>query len=343
MVRGLIDPGALAPPEPPGLQGWVTRIREWSGFLRDVDQDFFLPLMSASGQAALATALGGIAGIKTALEGSTVQVSPVDIMKLVEGIRARSQALEDTLDPPAIAPRSVDIHPHYQAEALEDTSREGFEADLAHLAVATDYSGSGKAGIVSNPTNWADTRASIDATVELELWEIEGEVSPVPAERSLIKEELPLWMEPEDIYSTLDSAYDELLIFPAVAIEVAYRRIVPAGDRKQAPLNYSLGPKFVASIKDVGFATQKGRLTTVFRAAAQIACGRAPEIRSLRVRPYRSSSGGNSKDYERADGVKLMRGTLGTGPDAARIMWWDSPRPELLGIVPHDGDPLSLI
>lgn len=343
MIKGLLDPAAFAPPRsaPTGL--WVTRVRHWSSFFRDVDQELFLPLMSTSGQAALATALGGISGIREALERDGVAVSAIDVMNLVEGIRARSLPLGANLNPPAIAPNSVELSPSYVAGALDDASKEDVEGDLAHLAVASNLSEHNGCGFVSAQESWSEVSRVISTVVEQELWELEGEVRSVPDDKALIKEDVPLWINSDDVYSVFESAFKEWLLFPEIALEVAYRKLIPSEDRSRFPLKYSFGPNFVGSIEAVGFSMKKGRLATLFRLAARIACGRVSQSRSLDARPYRTSAGGSAKDYERGDGVKLMRGSLGTGPSAARIMWWDGSSPEILGVVSHDSDPLSLI
>lgn len=342
MLKGLVDPGALAPPAGSSALPWVARVREWSAFLRKVDQELFAPMMSTSAQAALASALGGISGVERAIEREAVPVSAVDLMKLIEGIRARSRVLSESLDPPAMAVNSVSVEPSYVAESLNDNARGEFESDIAHIAVAADFSAEPSSGVISATTSWSEPVGEIDVRVELDVWELGGEVSAVPADRAQVAESLPVWLDPDDVYAIFDGDYGKLLAFPEIAIEVAYRKLLPVAERRNFPLTYSIGPKFVSSIDGIGFGKQGGRLATVFRSAAQVACGRASSVRSLSSRPYRRAAGGNAKDQERADGAKLMRGTLGTGPDAARIMWWEGPCPELLGVVSHDGDPLSL-
>jgi hypothetical protein len=298
--------------------------------------------MSTSGQASLASALGGISGIREALERDGVKISAIDVMKLVEGIRARALPLGPNLNPPAIAPNSVELSPAYVADVLDDASKQDIEGDLAHLAVASNLSEHKACGFVSAQENWSEISEAISTVVGQELWELEGEVCSVPDDKATIKEDIPLWTDSDEIYRVFESDFSEWLKFPEIALEVAYRKLIPPEDRPRFPLKYSFGPHFVGSIEAVGFSVKRGRLATLFRLAAGIACGRASQSRSLDARPYRVSAGGNAKDYER-DGVKLMRGNLGTGPSAARIMWWDGSRPEILGVVSHDNDPLSLI
>jgi len=298
--------------------------------------------MSTSGQASLATALGGISGIREALERDGVAISAIDVMKLVEGIRARALPLGANLNPPAIAPSSVELSPSYVADAFDDASKEEIEGDLAHLAVASHLSEHKACGFVSAQESWSEISNVISTVVGQELWELEGEVCSVPDDKATIKEDIFLWIDSDDVYSVFESDFKEWLQFPEFALEVAYRKLILPEERSRFPLNYSFGPHFVDSIEAVGFSMKRGRLATLFRLAAGIACGRASQSRSLAARPYRTSAGGSAKDYER-DGVKLMRGNLGTGPSAARIMWWDGASPEILGVVSHDSDPLSLI
>jgi hypothetical protein len=337
MIKALVDPLLFVPPSDGTFQDWVHSLRLWSERLRTVDGKAVTPVMSLNGQAVVASA-GSLAAIRSALEAAGSPLGAGDIISLIANIRGRVATPDEAFEPNEVIFSQLGVDPEYVGSGSEELV-EAFRQDLGQGATCqqeTDL----RVAVITSSGSWASTeanRAMVKAVVE--AWEKFGDFEEPDEASATVSEAMDLWTTPRAADATLTNCWTGLIDFPKLAIEVAYRAFTPESEEKKHPLRFQVGSQLTNSMKALGYSGKRGRIKATFHAAAYVACQRAGDLQSLESHPYRKSEKGAAPPIERSDGAKLMRGKLGTGPSASRLMWWDGPEPEILGVVGHNEDP----
>lgn len=340
MIKALVDPSLLTPPAQGSCRPWLKLLRLWSQALRDLNSEAITPVMSPGAQAGLATT-GSRAVIQAALDRSGSPVGASDVLQIVESIRGRTSTPAEVFQPSDIGFDAIELSPDY-VDSGADELVEPFRQDLGHGAVLQQETTS-RVAVITVEAAWRNPADAVAVTSEVEVWEKFGVVEEPDAEAASVSEFIDLWCQPGGLDTTLVRCWPSLIEYPDLGIEFAYRAFTSKLQGDTHPLKFKIGSQLVSTMKTAGYTGQVGRIKSVCKASAYIGCQRARDLPSLKTRSYRKSVGANSEAVERADGAKLMRGSLGTGPNAHRLMWWDGPVPEILGVVGHDDDPLFLI
>jgi hypothetical protein len=340
MIRALIDPSVLVPPSEESALPWLRSLREWSRALREFDAGVVGSVMSLETQAGLAAATGGLIGIRQTLDRIGSPLGAPDVMKLIEGIRARAAIPGDVFEPSEVLFNTLDLNPEY-LDSGDPYLCETFADDLGHAAAFTKETNV-QVTAVTTRTAWSEEAEAVAVTGQVEAWEKYGLTEELSGKAGTVSEPIALWESPRDADAALREAWPELLEHPELGVEVAYREFTSRGEERARPLTFKVGESFVSSMEAMGYTGKSGRIKAVFHAAAHIGCKRVGDLQSLEGHPYRKSEGANSAAVEREDGAKLMRGSLGKDRNAHRLMWWDAPVPVILGVVEHDANPLHL-
>ncbi|MEU4365415.1 hypothetical protein [Promicromonospora sp. NPDC023987] len=136
--------------------------------------------------------------------------------------------------------------------------------------------------------------------------------------------------EPEDRYFVDD---EEQLRFEVLA---EWARAIPAAEKPGRPLaEYTLGPRFLASLADVEGVSRDRVVWTL----VMVLTGHAPEMNGLQVHRLRTGSGGDDPVRQRDDGAACWRVSLQVNtPSARRLHYWRLPGGayELSRVVVHD-------
>lgn len=340
MITALVDPTLLAPPANGSALAWLQALRQWSRTLREFDQNMIATVMSRDTQAKLASLIGGVAGLRAALEHSGSPLGAPEVLKLIEGIRARARVSEEVFEPSEVAFSSLELRPDY-VDSGDDEVCTLFANDIGHAAACAQETNKRVAAITSGDA-WRPPAGTVAVKARVDIWERDGAME-APDEAGAISEAVTLWRSPRSVDDTLREDWAALLDHPLVGIEVAYRDFTAPEEESARPLSISVGDQFVTSMKAMGYVGKGGRVKAAFHAAAYVGSRRAGELRSLAPHPYRKTSGPTGQAVERSDGAKLMRGSLGRGRNAHRLMWWEAAEPIMLGVVEHDANPLALI
>lgn len=339
MIKALVDPSLLTPPAQGPCAPWLKLLRLWSQVLRDLNSEAIKPVMSPGAQAGLATT-GSRTVIQAALDRSGSPVGASDVLQIVESIRGRTSAPAEVFEPRDVAFDGIELCPDY-VDSGADELVEAFRQDLGHGAAFQQETTSRVAAITAESA-WTSAADAVAVTGELQVWEKFGVVEEPDVDAASVSEVIDLWCQPGGLDTTLERCWLKLIDYPDLGIELAYRAFTTKQQEAEHPLKFKIGSQLVATMNAAGYRGQAGRIKGVCKASAYVGCQRASDLRSLEARFYRKSAGASSDPVERADGAKLMRGSLGTGPNANRLMWWDGPVPEILGVVGHDDDPLFL-
>lgn len=340
LIRALVDPSLLIPPAEGAPLAWLRLLRGWSKATREFDQDVIGIVMSRDSQAGLAAATGGLLGLREVLDRCGSPLGAPDVLKLIEGIRARTSLTEDVFEPSEVIFSSLALKPGYIGAETPDLCDQ-VETDVGHAAVFTQETNV-RVALITPPKAWAEASASVAVKAQVEAWEKYGITEEPSTNAATVSEEIPFWQTPQSADSTLSEDWAALIDHPLLGIEVAYREFTSGDEEAVTPLEVKVGSQLCASMKAMGYNGKAGRVKAVFRAAAYIGSKRAGDLRSLQAHPYRQSSGPTSPPVERDDGAKLMRGSLGKGRNAHRLMWWEAATPEILGVVEHEQNPLYL-
>ncbi len=339
MIKAIVDPSIFAPPTQGSTLQWLQALRRWSSTLRDLDGDFVGAVMSRDSQANIAGITGGVTGLREALIRSGSPLGAPDVFKLIEAIRARATVPEKAFEPTEVVFSSLELSPSY-ANCGDDKCCEAFAEEIAHAATFTQETNVRVAAITTESA-WDSPATEVAVKAEVEMWEMDGQAEVPENESGAISEAVPLWCSQDELESALREKWTELLPHPRLGIELAYKEINSSGTDDQ-PLQVTVGDQLVSSMQTMGYASKSGKIKAVFHAAAYIGSMQAGRLKSLEPHPYRKSAGGSSPAVERGDGAKLMRGKLGKGRNAHRLMWWDGASPEILGVVEHDANPMHL-
>lgn len=126
---------------------------------------------------------------------------------------------------------------------------------------------------------------------------------------------------------------EEQLRFEVLA---EWARAIPAAEKAGRPLgDYTLGPRFLASLTDVEGVSRD----RVVRTLVMVLTGLAPEVNGLQVHRLRTGSGGDDPARQRDDGAVCWRVSLQVNtPSARRLHYWRLPSGsyELSRVVVHD-------
>lgn len=135
---------------------------------------------------------------------------------------------------------------------------------------------------------------------------------------------------PEERYFVDD---EEQLRFEVLA---EWARAIPAADKAGRPLaEYTLGPRFLASLTDVEGVSRDRVVWTL----VMVLTGLAPEMNGLQVHRLRTGAGGDDPVRQRDDGALCWRVSLQVNtPSARRLHYWKLPGGayELSRVVLHD-------
>lgn len=135
---------------------------------------------------------------------------------------------------------------------------------------------------------------------------------------------------PEERYFLDD---EEQLRFEVLA---EWARAIPAAEKAGRPLaEYTLGPRFLASLTDVEGVSRDRVVWTL----VMVLTGLAPEMNGLQVHRLRSGAGGDDPVRPRDDGAMCWRVSLQVNtPSARRLHYWKLPGGtyELSRVVLHD-------
>jgi hypothetical protein len=339
VIRAVVDPSVLTPPGRGPITSWLEELRQWSRALDEIDPDLVRTLMSVEAQGTLHGAIGGLDGLREALTRSGSPLGAPDVMRLIESIRARSVAPSEELQPQDVAFSTLSLDPNYVPQ--EKDFAPPFEHDLGHLAAFAEETDRNVSAITA-PDAWSGESEYVHVQGRVEAWERFGSIEEPKEDESDLSIRIPIWITTKSVEDALRSDWSMLLDYPRLAIILAYREVVPSDDRRRWPLDFTIGPVFTESMLAMGYLGKKGRIKATFHAAAYVGCQRAGQLRSLKPHPYLRSGGGAGQPVKRPGGSRLMRGSLSTGPNANRLMWWDGPVPEILGVVGHDDNPADL-
>jgi hypothetical protein len=126
---------------------------------------------------------------------------------------------------------------------------------------------------------------------------------------------------------------EEQLRFEVLA---EWARAIPAAEKPGRPLaEYTLGPRFLASLADVEGVSRDRVVWTL----VMVLTGHAPEMNGLQVHRLRTGSGGDDPVRQRDDGAACWRVSLQVNtPSARRLHYWKLPGGayELSRVVVHD-------
>ncbi|MFC8800143.1 hypothetical protein ACFT2C_20610 [Promicromonospora sp. NPDC057138] len=135
---------------------------------------------------------------------------------------------------------------------------------------------------------------------------------------------------PEDRYFVDD---EEQLRFEVLS---EWARAIPAAEKAGRPLaEYTLGPRFLASLTDVEGVSRDRVVWTL----VMVLTGLAPEMNGLQVHRLRIGAGGDDPFRQRDDGAVCWRVSLQVNtPSARRLHYWKLPGGayELSRVVLHD-------
>jgi hypothetical protein len=339
MIQALIDPSCLSPPAGGADLQWLSQLRAWARTLREIDSTVVRPVMSSNSQAALAE-LASRSKIQAALDRAGSPWMATDVLRLIESIRGRARTPNEAFQPSEVIPGVIAIDPDYVDSGSSDLIQT-FNDDLAHSATFSQET-SERVAVITTPVAWKAAADRVGVKTTVEAWERFGITEEPSATEASVSEYIDLWVTPRGADATLSQCWTGLIDFPQIGIEVAYRGFTPADQEEAAPLKFEISPKFVESMEAMGYKGQAARIKAVYKAAAYISCRRQGDLKSLEPHAYGKGGPSGSPIRRESDGAKLMRGKLGTGPNAHRLMWWASDVPELLGVVGHDDDPRSL-
>lgn len=339
MIQALIDPSCLSPPAGGVDLQWLSQLRAWARTLREIDSAVVRPVMSFNSQAALAE-LANRSKIQAALDRAGSPWMATDVLQLIESIRGRARTPNEAFQPSEIIPGDIAIDPDYVDSGSSDLIQT-FNDDLAHSATFSQET-SERVAVITTPVAWKAVAGRVGVKTTVEAWERFGITEEPNATEASVSEYIDLWVTPRGADATLSQCWTELIDFPQIGIEVAYRGFTPADQEGEAPLRFEISPKFVGSMEAMGYTGQTARIKTIYKAAAYIGCQRQGDLKSLEPHAYGKGGPSGSPIKRESDGAKLMRGKLGAGPNAHRLMWWASDVPELLGVVGHEDDPRSL-
>ncbi|HZJ71900.1 MAG TPA: hypothetical protein VFF36_13285, partial [Planctomycetota bacterium] len=123
-----------------------------------------------------------------------------------------------------------------------------------------------------------------------------------------------------------------------LGVRLAYARLFGEGERRLHPLApMRVGPEFLRRVVGLqGVPVEK-----VLEVCAQVASGRAHEIRAREVHQLRAGEGGAGIVIRKRDGAKAWRCSLQDGtPSARRLHWWAIPEAdgaiEFASVAVHD-------
>jgi hypothetical protein len=134
----------------------------------------------------------------------------------------------------------------------------------------------------------------------------------------------------------------QLFTDPVDQLEYLVRHLylvtVPPGQRQQYPMaEYDVMPEFMEDLEHLDGAVSLQQVITVI---VDVVSGRAADVNSRKVRPFRDGGGDVGRpQIVRDDGATAWRANVSTGtPAARRIMWWVLPdgRLELARFATHD-------
>ncbi len=141
----------------------------------------------------------------------------------------------------------------------------------------------------------------------------------------------------ERVSAGLDPVSSETSFLAAVRVE--YARKFDEADRARYPLQrMRVGREFLERLRALD-GVEAGKVVEV---CAQVASGRAHEVRGRSVHELRSGPAGSSGRVRAADGAKAWRCAVQEGtPSARRLHWWLIPGPagatvEFAAVVVHD-------
>ena len=141
-----------------------------------------------------------------------------------------------------------------------------------------------------------------------------------------IAQTLPLLITPEDLLPLTDvldlwAKGEQGIIY---AINQQYKK--DWSGTATSSFKFQLGPRFIESVKERGLGTNETMLRIIVRAASSVIAGRAKDIPSCELHPFRKSETADSpqliRDSDHARAWRLMLQKRGAG---WRLHYWQTP------------------